>query len=118
MIARAAVRQLAFIEDDVIEDEGRARQIAGEREEGRDRSGGAVQPRERDVRQEGACFGSDADAGAALVDLAEERGERREGFDPRPHHMRRSEEHTSELQSLKRISYAVFCLQKKNINTI
>src|SRR3546814_4965744 len=26
---------------------------------------------------------------------------------------RRSEEHTSELQSLRRISYAVFCLQKK-----
>src|SRR3546814_7109158 len=30
--------------------------------------------------------------------------------------MRRSEEHTSELQSLMRISYAVFCL-KKNIKT-
>src|SRR3546814_19482731 len=30
-------------------------------------------------------------------------------FDPRD----RSEEHTSELQSLMRISYAVFCLQKK-----
>src|SRR3546814_5301600 len=30
-----------------------------------------------------------------------------EGFD-------RSEEHTSELQSLMRISYAVFCLKKKN----
>src|SRR3546814_2876904 len=31
----------------------------------------------------------------------------------------RSEEHTSELQSLMRISYAVFCLKKKNIdNTI
>src|SRR3546814_4749240 len=30
---------------------------------------------------------------------------------------RRSEEHTSELQSLMRISYAVFCLKKK-INTI
>src|SRR3546814_5526881 len=31
----------------------------------------------------------------------------------------RSEEHTSELQSLMRISYAVFCLKKKNkdINT-
>src|SRR3546814_9507712 len=29
----------------------------------------------------------------------------------RPH--RRSEEHTSELQSLMRISYAVFCLKKK-----
>src|SRR3546814_998315 len=28
--------------------------------------------------------------------------------------MRRSEEHTSELQSLMRISYAVFCLKKKN----
>src|SRR3546814_9904496 len=30
----------------------------------------------------------------------------------------RSEEHTSELQSLMRISYAVFCLKKKNYNTI
>src|SRR3546814_5001614 len=30
----------------------------------------------------------------------------------------RSEEHTSELQSLMRISYAVFCLKKKNINKI
>src|SRR3546814_9059110 len=33
---------------------------------------------------------------------------------PRQHPARlRSEEHTSELQSLMRISYAVFCLQKK-----
>src|SRR3546814_1174371 len=30
----------------------------------------------------------------------------------------RSEEHTSELQSLMRISYAVFCLNKKNITYI
>src|SRR3546814_3221881 len=29
----------------------------------------------------------------------------------------RSEEHTSELQSLMRISYAVFCLKKKKYNT-
>src|SRR3546814_7610001 len=29
-------------------------------------------------------------------------------------HAGRSEEHTSELQSLMRISYAVFCLKKKN----
>src|SRR3546814_2490043 len=29
--------------------------------------------------------------------------------------MSRSEEHTSELQSLMRISYAVFCLQKKKV---
>src|SRR3546814_9125588 len=28
----------------------------------------------------------------------------------------RSEEHTSELQSLMRISYAVFCLKKKKLN--
>src|SRR3546814_3925877 len=31
---------------------------------------------------------------------------------------KRSEEHTSELQSLMRISYAVFCLKKKKKNTI
>src|SRR3546814_1254742 len=31
---------------------------------------------------------------------------------------RRSEEHTSELQSLMRISYAVFCLKKKNTQQI
>src|SRR3546814_9600880 len=37
-----------------------------------------------------------------------------------PRHLRRSEEHTSELQSLMRTSYAVFCMKKKtnksNIN--
>src|SRR3546814_10759236 len=32
---------------------------------------------------------------------------------PAPGAPRRSEEHTSELQSLMRISYAVFCLKKK-----
>src|SRR3546814_94565 len=32
--------------------------------------------------------------------------------------LERSEEHTSELQSLMRISYAVFCLKKKNQHTI
>src|SRR3546814_4940100 len=31
-------------------------------------------------------------------------------------HEERSEEHTSELQSLMRISYAVFCLKKKKHN--
>src|SRR3546814_4981143 len=30
----------------------------------------------------------------------------------------RSEEHTSELQSLMRISYAVFCLKKKKTNNV
>src|SRR3546814_9524251 len=38
------------------------------------------------------------------------RGGDRVGHDQRP---TRSEEHTSELQSLMRISYAVFCLKKK-----
>src|SRR3546814_3588157 len=32
--------------------------------------------------------------------------------------LRRSEEHTSELQSLMRISYAVFCLKKKKQMTL
>src|SRR3546814_3319292 len=35
----------------------------------------------------------------------------------KPIELRRSEEHTSELQSLMRISYAVFCLKKKKIQT-
>src|SRR3546814_3307488 len=46
---------------------------------------------------------------------------RRRGAAARPadraRHPPRSEEHTSELQSLMRISYAVFCLKKKNINS-
>src|SRR3546814_9935884 len=42
----------------------------------------------------------DADAIAAAIDLIAA--------------AERSEEHTSELQSLMRISYAVFCLKKKN----
>src|SRR3546814_1152960 len=54
------------------------------------------------------------------VDALAEIG-RRAGFAPadrplfleRHHRQRRSEEHTSELQSLMRISYAVFCLKKK-----
>src|SRR3546814_10563757 len=40
------------------------------------------------------------------------------GQDARSENAARSEEHTSELQSLMRISYAVFCLKKKNTNKI
>src|SRR3546814_10634205 len=36
----------------------------------------------------------------------------------RTNDMRRSEEHTSELQSLMRISYAVFCLKQTKTHTI
>src|SRR3546814_5042111 len=54
-------------------------------------------------------------------DAAERFGERRIIGDlPRRDRRRagaRSEEHTSELQSLMRISYAVFCLKKKNTIT-
>src|SRR3546814_8235127 len=43
-----------------------------------------------------------------LDDRCEHRQHDQRDLDPR------SEEHTSELQSLMRISYAVFCLKKKN----
>src|SRR3546814_2397684 len=39
--------------------------------------------------------------------------EQRRAFHEQQHVRARSEEHTSELQSLMRISYAVFCLKKK-----
>src|SRR3546814_10163253 len=48
-------------------------------------------------------------AGVAVSALADAERERVD---------RRSEEHTSELQSLMRISYAVFCLKKKKQNKI
>src|SRR3546814_1255093 len=40
------------------------------------------------------------------------------GLEPRLLLAVRSEEHTSELQSLMRISYAVFCLKKKTYNQL
>src|SRR3546814_9009514 len=40
-------------------------------------------------------------------------GEFRSRFQPRARRGGRSEEHTSELQSLMRLPYAVFCLKKK-----
>src|SRR3546814_4431168 len=45
--------------------------------------------------------------------LAAGNGRRTAGPLTRQRHHRRSEEHTSELQSLMRISYAVFCVTKK-----
>src|SRR3546814_2321309 len=50
-------------------------------------------------------------------DQATRRAKARTGYSPRRHpRLVRSEEHTSELQSLMRISYAVFCLKKKKKN--
>src|SRR3546814_1046700 len=51
-------------------------------------------------------------AAAALGPPSDDR--RRANRPARRRDRRRSEEHTSELQSLMRISYAVFCLKKKN----
>src|SRR3546814_9549355 len=64
-------------------------------------------------------FGEDADIGfreygylmLGSRDTAET--QRRNALMQRKHGASRSEEHTSELQSLMRISYAVFCLKKK-----
>src|SRR3546814_2278302 len=52
------------------------------------------------------------DAGKAQEFADEAAGARQS--DRRHGEQQRSEEHTSELQSLMRISYAVFCLNKKN----
>src|SRR3546814_10149418 len=57
----------------------------------------------------GTAAGGAADAGAVPALLPRH---------PRARRGRRSEEHTSELQSLMRISYAVFCLKKKNKNEL
>src|SRR3546814_10239217 len=66
---------------------------------------GTITPIRADVRNEAlvrAAIG-EADAVVNLVGILHEGGRQR-----------RSEEHTSELQSLMRNSYAVFCLKKKN----
>src|SRR3546814_6558487 len=73
-----------------------------------------------DLRRQVAQFGQ---AGAALGRVQAQQaqahgwpgigGQRSPAHGDRP----RSEEHTSELQSLMRISYAVFCLKKKKRQT-
>src|SRR3546814_5905132 len=57
-----------------------------------------------------------AGAGAWTIDskFLAKRGYHASGTRPNSAGWGRSEEHTSELQSLMRISYAVFCLKKKN----
>src|SRR3546814_6996992 len=64
------------------------------------------------------CSGNTADAALALERLVPVDvlglGEGRQRYAFFTNEKGRSEEHTSELQSLMRISYAVFCLKKKN----
>src|SRR3546814_3167533 len=54
---------------------------------------------------------------ARALELLAEYGYWRVGLEMETEKSLRSEEHTSELQSLMRISYAVFCLKKKTDNT-
>src|SRR3546814_3694668 len=68
----------------------------------------ACRDRRRD-RPDPCCRGGFAAAAAGRTAGGGGRG----GPDPAPLGQQRSEEHTSELQSLMRISYAVFCLKKK-----
>src|SRR3546814_1047779 len=61
-----------------------------------------------------------AQSAGDIVGIGQRCGSRSDGFallDNAKPSERRSEEHTSELQSLMRISYAVFCLKKKKKNT-
>src|SRR3546814_10788184 len=62
----------------------------------------------------------DRETGLARVEIGREAGDAEATHIVHEHaqfvgqrHVERSEEHTSELQSLMRISYAVFCLKKK-----
>src|SRR3546814_5411789 len=68
----------------------------------------SVRPR----RRRGATL-SQAGPGAGHRALRRDRPRARQGPREAGRRHRRSEEHTSELQSLMRISYAVFCLKKK-----
>src|SRR3546814_10721994 len=64
-----------------------------------------------------------ADEGASILHFHaydEQSGRQRDDYEiyaPIIERIRKSEEHTSELQSLMRISYAVFCLKKKKYRT-
>src|SRR3546814_2925998 len=53
-------------------------------------------------------------AESEVIGLKESKSRPNAGIVTFLHRCIRSEEHTSELQSLMRISYAVFCLKKKN----
>src|SRR3546814_4112095 len=54
------------------------------------------------------------DREAASPPMTFELNDEQRAFQDMARHFARSEEHTSELQSLMRISYAVFCWKKKN----
>src|SRR3546814_4972837 len=74
---------------------------------------------DRLMQQIGACAHKEAHIIAFRFDPIDlgNRDPHQFGLVRHPEFFGRSEEHTSELQSLMRISYAVFCLTKKNSKT-
>src|SRR3546814_3189680 len=67
----------------------------------------------RNTSAAGLLIGGFDGDGDAATDKAELKAGTERMFSVADHDRHRSEEHTSELQSLMRISYAVFCLKKK-----
>src|SRR3546814_1107376 len=76
---------------------------------------GEPEPDRRDTDRNADALRIDqpGEAGAVLMSAGQHQGRAH-----RRSRERRSEEHTSELQSLMRISYAVFCLKKKTIRLL
>src|SRR3546814_9979054 len=68
------------------------------------------------ARFDGTSIGNNR-TGAALCGIAAHMGTGKAQIFADELHQKRSEEHTSELQSLMRSSYAVFCLKKTNHET-
>src|SRR3546814_10043766 len=79
------------------------------------RKGGPIGVAVRVLRRPAPAYDGERTEFRARSACRQTRGERRDAQKTRPS---RSEEHTSELQSLMRISYAVFCLKKKHITHI
>src|SRR3546814_9417418 len=89
------------------------------RRRGRPRQCVALRSRRVDLveRSRGGGCGGEPDRKRHRLDQPALRARSRRAL-PRAQAIRRSEEHTSELQSLMRISYAVFCLKNKQESLI
>src|SRR3546814_4702497 len=68
--------------------------------------------------RESGALGAAVRRGRCVQRHVSRRGHRRSAFGCPRYSCSRSEEHTSELQSLMRISYAVFCLKQKKTTHI
>src|SRR3546814_2670701 len=116
LLAFLRQRALAAIKD--IDELEQQRPRRGEQQRPLERRG-MIAPEDRG-RGFAAPVGEADPFGRAALDLHRRRAERANQVAQRPRKLvgdARSEEHTSELQSLMRISYAVFCLKKKKIHT-